>query len=244
LPHRLYLVATNLDSGAAVIFGGPDHDDVPISRAILASAALPGLFPPVEIGGDHYVDGALTKTLHASVALHEGVGLLLCVNPLVPYDASVRPHHAASRKLHERGLPTVLSQTFRALIHSRMRVGMDQYRRDFPAADVVLLEPAREDGDMFFANIFSYAHRARLCAHAFQHTREYLLAHRHRLAAQLAPHGITLRVERLQDATRTLRGAAVDARPLHPSGTSSLRQVSRDLDHALHELERWLACAA
>ena len=51
----------------------PARDHVPISRAIEASSALPGLFPPVAIDGEHYVDGALNKTLHASVALDEGV---------------------------------------------------------------------------------------------------------------------------------------------------------------------------
>ena len=71
-------------------FGSTGRDHVPISRAIQASSALPGLFPPVEIDGEHYVDGALNKTLHASVALDQGVGLLLCVNPLVPFDARRR----------------------------------------------------------------------------------------------------------------------------------------------------------
>jgi predicted acylesterase/phospholipase RssA len=67
LRHKLFLVATNLDTGAAVTFGEPGLDHVPIDKAIAASAALPGLFPPVEIDGEHYVDGALNKTLHASV---------------------------------------------------------------------------------------------------------------------------------------------------------------------------------
>ena len=88
LRHKLFLVATNLDTGASVTFGTPGFDHVHIDRAIAASAALPGLFPPVEIDGEHYVDGALNKTLHASVALDEGVDLLLCVNPLVPFDAN------------------------------------------------------------------------------------------------------------------------------------------------------------
>jgi NTE family protein len=34
---------------------------------------LPGLFPPVEIDDSYYVDGALKKTLHASVALDEAL---------------------------------------------------------------------------------------------------------------------------------------------------------------------------
>ena len=90
LASRLFIVATNLDTGEPIAFGTSGHDDVPISRAIEASSALPGLFPPVEIHGEHYVDGALNKTLHGSLALDAGVDLLLCVNPLVPFDAHRR----------------------------------------------------------------------------------------------------------------------------------------------------------
>ena len=50
LKHRLYLVATDLDTGEAVEFGAAGFDDVPISTAVQASAALPqpesyGKFP-------------------------------------------------------------------------------------------------------------------------------------------------------------------------------------------------------
>src|SRR6266567_2832376 len=120
LRHKLFLVATNLDTGASVTFGTPGLDQVPIDKAIAASAALPGLFPPVEIEGEHYVDGALNKTLHASLALEQGVELLLCVNPLVPFDANAaaRRRRLTVEKINHGGLPLVLAQTFRAIIHS------------------------------------------------------------------------------------------------------------------------------
>src|SRR2546423_932282 len=44
---RLYIVATNLDTGASVTFGAKGTEHVPISQAIEASSALPGRFPPV-----------------------------------------------------------------------------------------------------------------------------------------------------------------------------------------------------
>jgi predicted acylesterase/phospholipase RssA len=81
----LVLVATDLDSGATAPFGQPGWDHVPISQAVAASAALPGLFPPVPIDGRWYVDGALKKTLHARVLLDMGLDLVLCLNPLVPF---------------------------------------------------------------------------------------------------------------------------------------------------------------
>jgi NTE family protein len=65
LKAKLTLVATNLDSGEAAPFGRPGWDHVPISQAVQASSALPGLFPPVEIDDQYYVDGALKKTMHA-----------------------------------------------------------------------------------------------------------------------------------------------------------------------------------
>jgi len=100
LRAQLYLVATNLDTGKPIAFGVPGTDHVPISRAIEASSALPGLFPPVAIDGEHYVDGALNKTLHASLALDAGADLLLCVNPLVPFDAPSA--HRRGRLTHRK----------------------------------------------------------------------------------------------------------------------------------------------
>ena len=242
LRHRLFVVATNLDSGASVTFGKPGLDHVPISKAIEASAALPGLFPPVEIDGEHYVDGALNKTLHASVALEQGAKLLLCVNPLVPFDA-----HTASRlnrltveKLNQGGLPLVLGQTFRAIVHSRMQAGMDRYERQYPDADIVLFEPDREDADMFFASIFSYAHRKRLCEAAYRNTRHSLLARRATLGPMLARHGIQLDLAKLRDAKRSIKAALNDPRPLM-IGAPAVRRAALDLSYTLDHLERWLA---
>ncbi len=241
LSRKLYLVATNLDSGASVTFGPHVHAHVPISRAVQASAALPGLFPPVVIDGACYVDGALNKTLHASVALEQGVELLLCVNPLVPFDASraAALGHVRVDRLSRSGLPLVLSQTFRAIIHSRMRVGMEKYGTQFPNADVVLFEPDREDADMFFANIFSYRQRRRLCASAFTKTRQNLAARADAIAPVLERHGIRLRRDRLDQEHRHITDALTDPRPLrHDVANRGVRQTARDLGHALDHLER------
>jgi NTE family protein len=244
LSRKLFLVATNLDTGASVTFGMPGWDHVPITKAIEASAALPGLFPPVAIDGEHYVDGALNKTLHASVALDSGVTMLICINPLVPFDASsaARRSRLTVEKLNHGGLPLVLAQTFRAIIHSRMKVGMEKYRRQYPQADILLFEPDREDADMFFANIFSYAHRKQLCAAAYHKTRQSLLARRETLEPQLAKRGVRLNLARLANADRSLHAAIDDPRPLS-TRAPGVRQAARDLSHTLDHLDRWLARA-
>jgi len=241
LKHELYLIATDLDSGASVKFGSHGHDAVPISRAIEASAALPGLFPPVEIDGRHYVDGALKKTLHASVALDAGAELLLCVNPLVPFDASSSAARAAMnvKQLAEGGLPLVLAQTFRAIIHSRMEVGMAKYVTQYAHADVVLFEPQREDARMFFTNIFSYAHRRQLCDNAYRRTRADLLRRAEMLRPILARHGVHLREDLLADTSRHVEHAVAQA-SAPPMRAASVGNSVRDLGATLDRLQDYL----
>lgn len=212
LRHRLTLVATHLDSGDAAPFGREGWDHVPISRAIAASAALPGLFPPVEIGGRFYVDGALKKTMHASVALEEGVDVMFCLNPLVPFDASQpdarRLGGSAQGKpipsMVEGGFPAVMSQTFRSMIHSRLELGMKQYERSYPDTTIVLIEPDHRDAELFLANTFSYRQRRELAEHAYQQTRQWLRTQYTSLTHRLHPHGITLNRQVLDDDSRQL----------------------------------------
>jgi len=245
LAHRLYLVATDLDTGSSVAFGGPGMDHVPISRAVQASAALPGLFPPVEIDGRYFVDGALRKTLHASVALDHGVDLMLCLNPLVPYDST--PHHRTRDREHqmdklvEGGLPVVLAQTFRSIIHSRLGAGLERYKTAYPSTDILLFEPNRADADMFFTNLFSYSSRRRLCEHAYQKTREELWKRRHDLTPLLEKHGITLNADVLRDEHMTLVKSLRRSRGIWRETATTA--ATRLLTHTLDDLERWLRYA-
>jgi predicted acylesterase/phospholipase RssA len=228
LKTRLTLVATHLDSAEAAPFGRPGWDHVPISKAVQASAALPGLFPPVEIDGQFYVDGALKKTMHASVALDAGVDLLICLNPLVPFNAT-SPDIAAGAgsipRIVEGGLTAVLSQTFRSMIHSRMELGMKHYERAYPHTDIVLIEPDHHDPELYLANTFSYAQRRKLAEHAYQQTRNLLRQDR-TVAQKLARHGITLNQAALDDNGRRLIAAPCAVRSLH----HTLQVLSRALD--------------
>ena len=248
LAKRLFVVAVDLDTGESVKFGAPGYDHVPISRAVQASAALPGLYPPVEIDGRFFVDGALRKTMHASVALQEGLDLLLCLNPLVPFDARLSKAAGAPRqvgRLVEGGLPVVLSQTFRALIHSRLQVGMQKYDSEYPNSDVVMFEPNSDDAKMFFTNVFSFSGRHWVCEHAYQTTRQDLLARREELEPVLARHGIRMRIDLLQDRSRRYYTGLRDPQPraLIARRASGSRPV-RELHAALDRLQEILPATA
>ncbi len=235
LRNRLFVVATDLDSSQTVVFGSPGHDDVPISLAVQASTALPGLYPPVEIGGRSYVDGVLNKTVHASVAFEEGAGLVICVNPIVPVDtASAVADGVMERgRLTDRGMPGVMSQTFRTLIHSRMGTGMASYRGRYENADLVLFEPPKDDFLMFFTNVFSFSARKEVVAHAYRSTLTQLRDRADEVGPILERHGITLRADVLARSEFDVwRSVGIGDGAVAPSTA-----VTRDLSDALARLD-------
>ncbi len=235
LPNKLFVVAVELDNGEPVVFGSEGWDDVPISQAVQASAALPGLYPPVELRGRHYVDGALRRTLHASVLLERGIDLLIGINPLVPFNSSGNgAKNAMHYRLAEGGLPAVLSQTFRSLLQSRMQVGLAKYTQQYPDVDQLVFEANSDDGELFHTNLFSFASRRRVCQQAYRHTLEELRRRADELRPALAANGIRLRDEILNDPHRTILSGLA---PLPPRGTETTAKLRR----ALEDTERVIA---
>ena len=244
LKTKLTLVATNLDGATPAPFGRPGWDHVPISQAVQASAALPGLYPPVEIDDHYYVDGALIKTMHASVAMDEGIDLMLCLNPLVPFNATAPQFSRVMQRglprerrriprIVDGGLPSVLSQTFRSMIHSRMELGMKHYQQAYPDTDLILIEPDHRDPELYLANTFSYAKRRHLAEHAYQQTRQLLRSRKTGMSVKLARHGINLDLEVLNDTKRQL------AQPLPPA--TRVGQALVNLQEVMDDLSDMLA---
>ena len=202
----------------------------------------------MRIGGRYYVDGALKKTLNASVALEAGAQLVLCVNPLVPFDANLAKSRAGAsqqshmKKLVEGGLPAVLAQTYRAVIHSRMHVSLANYVTQYKDADVVLFEPRSDDAEMFFTNIFSYATRRQVCEHAYQRTRQDLLKRHFELEPILEKYRITMNLDVLRDEKRTLDYGLFKRTRKLPRD-ERLRGATLDLSDAIADLERWVTRA-
>jgi NTE family protein len=221
-PRDLRVVAVDLDSGEAVAFGQPPFDDVPVSRAVQASTALPGLYRPVRIAGRDYVDGGVKKTAHINLAIQSGADLVICVNPIVPYlndtaNGPLRGH------LSNRGVTWVLDQVMRIMLHGRMQYGMERYRREHPEVDILLIEPTRDDVRMFGYNIMRYSARRVVAEHGYRTALDFFRKNAVRCRRLFAKHGI-----RMSDP----RGIPdVPTRHLHQSN------LARSLDSSLDRLE-------
>jgi predicted acylesterase/phospholipase RssA len=219
--HDLYVVAVDLDSGEAVAFGEEGHRDVPVSKAVQASAALPGLYRPVRIGGRDYVDGGVKKTAHINLAIRHGADLVICINPLVPIrnDTSHGPLHG---HLSNRGVTWVLDQAMRIMLHGRMQYGLERYRREHPEVDILLIEPTRDDVRMFLQH-HAYSAPGR-GGHGYAHTSRPA-GPEGRVARMRRKHGLRL-IPRLPPA-----------RPSTPIGRASRRR-SGPPDHLSSRLRR------
>ncbi|MRH99448.1 patatin [Kriegella sp. EG-1] len=78
LSKALYITATDIIKGKLVIFNQGE-----LIRPVLASATFPGVFSPIEIAGNFYVDGGILNNFPVE-PLHEHCGKIIgsYVNPL------------------------------------------------------------------------------------------------------------------------------------------------------------------
>lgn len=150
--RSLYITACNLDTAEREIFGPDENARVSISQAVQASTALPLLYRPARIGGADYVDGGVYRTANIDVAIEKGADLIVCYNPFRPI-----LNTSEDRFLSDFGLKTVLNQSFRTLLHSRLQLGLQRYLLDTQwKGDIVVLEPSERDLDFFNVNPLAF----------------------------------------------------------------------------------------
>lgn len=107
LQRPFFCNALSLTTGASRFFGLPGSADLPVADAVYASACLPTIFEPAEIGGDHYIDGGMTETLALRIARARAADLVVAV------DLSHRDLHA--RVPYKASLPHILYQTYEVM---------------------------------------------------------------------------------------------------------------------------------
>lgn len=74
LKLKLLVVATDIDAGQPEIFRSG-----PLLPALLASTAVPGLYPPVRVRGRDYSDGGVVDNVPISTAVSEGYRKVLAI---------------------------------------------------------------------------------------------------------------------------------------------------------------------
>jgi NTE family protein len=97
IPVPVEVVATSLTDGRERWFTYG-----PAAEAVLASAAMPAIFPPIEIEGERYIDGGVVNNVPIRRAIEAGatrIVVLLCNSPVYTPGTSRRPIEAVINAL-------------------------------------------------------------------------------------------------------------------------------------------------
>jgi NTE family protein len=106
----LWIVATSMQTGLEHWFHTGD-----VQRALLASTALPGFFPPVEIDGESFIDGGVVNNVPVSKAIELGAKHIFVLDV---------GNHIRERKAPQRPYEVLMHAVAIARAH-RYRVDLD-----------------------------------------------------------------------------------------------------------------------
>ncbi|MCA1843239.1 MAG: patatin-like phospholipase family protein [Actinobacteria bacterium] len=160
-PIPFHVVATSLTTGHARWFASG-----PVMDPLLASAALPAIFPPVEIDGELYTDGAVVDNVPISKAIELGA-------------RRVYVFHVGN---FERAKPAprrpvdVLLQSFSIARNNRF---LREVAQTYEGVEITVL-PSIDPGSIRYDD---FRHSRQLAERAYASTVAYLDAPRHQIAA-------------------------------------------------------------
>jgi NTE family protein len=220
---ELYLTATDLDTCERIVFGEEGWRDVPVSKAVECSTALPLVYKPIDLKGRQLVDGGILSTTNVDIAVEAGAKFIVVVNPLVPYVNDFEktiPTMFGSRvrRVSDMGMPAIGNQVFRLIAHARLHQSVEQWQERYPGVDILLLEPEENDELMFGTPIMDYGHRLEIARHGFESVTATLAQDYEKYAEISAKHGLEI-------SERRLRRVVEQAEEVEPEETSAWRRV-------------------
>ena len=231
LDNELYLTATDLDTCERIVFGEEGWYDVPISKAIQCSTALPIVYKPVDLKGRQMVDGGIRSTTNVDIAVEKGAKFIVVVNPLVPFVNDFEKtiptvFGTRVRRVSDMGLPAIANQTFRLIAHARLHEAVATGQEKYPGVDIVLVEPEPNDELMFGTPIMDYSRRLKIARHGFESVTATLAQDYDRYKEIAERHGLEISERRVR---RVVERAAEE----EPEQTSAWRRVLEQTTSAL-----------
>jgi NTE family protein len=233
LANELRIVATDLDTCERIVFGEGEWDNVPISRAVAASGALPIVYEPYKLRGRELIDGGIISTTNVDVAVEAGAKFIVVINPLVPFVNDFKseiPTMFASRvrRVSDMGMPAIGNQAFRLLAHARLHLAVQSWNERFPDVDIILIEPDFDDELMFGTSILDYSARLEIAKHGFESVTVKLARDYPRYKEMAARHGIEISARRVRRVLETVeeeeKGISAWRRVLEQTTGALLRQ--------------------
>src|SRR5581483_248020 len=151
----LRITATDFEDGRSVVFDSGSAVD-----AVMASTALPGIFPPYEIYGRCYLDGAISEQLPLRVALEAGADTIYVMAVSVP-----------SPPLDRRRPLTILRHSLTILLFPRIRLDALGLPGEHPKLRIIQVPSLATQ-----VSLWDMSRHDELIRSAYEATKEFLSA--------------------------------------------------------------------
>lgn len=151
----LRITATEFEEGRSVVF-----DSGPVIDAIMASTALPGIFPPYRIGDRWYLDGAISDQLPLKVALEAGADTIYVMAVSAPSPPPDR-----------RSPLAIIRHSLTILLFPRLRLDALTLPGENPSLRIVQVPSVKTQ-----VSLWDMSRHDELIASAYQATKEFLEA--------------------------------------------------------------------
>ena len=123
----LYVTATNFLTGRKHVFSTGV-----VSQAVLASTAIPGVFGPIDVAGERYIDGGVTANLDLETAVGVGAKEILAIDLSHCFELP-----------EARNVAGVITRTVDIVMRERVDRDMAQLGRK---AHITLIQPEVQEG--------------------------------------------------------------------------------------------------
>ncbi|MHC5065510.1 MAG: patatin-like phospholipase family protein [Planctomycetota bacterium] len=121
--------ALSLTKGTMRYFGLPDNSPISVADAVYASSCLPGVYEPIELSGDYYIEGGIAQPLALKLAHARRADLIIAV------DLASHDHHSDTP--FRATLPHIMFQTYEIM----GKVLNEHNLHRFVNENVVLMKP-------------------------------------------------------------------------------------------------------
>ena len=128
LEKELNIIATNYHSGKLTIFN--KDNNIKIKDAILASIAVPALFPPKKIDNEYFVDGYISSNLPLQSINNNLINLVVNVTGKNSFK------RLNAKEIEELSILGNLERSIRILIYNQTKMALKEFNKEY-----ILLEP-------------------------------------------------------------------------------------------------------
>ncbi|MBI3609092.1 MAG: patatin-like phospholipase family protein [Nitrospirae bacterium] len=203
LKRELYIPAVDVDSGRYDVFGEGEFADVPISKAVTASSAVPIVFQPVQIKGRDYIDGGVGRVAYMDIAINHGASLQFVINPIVQIindktKVCLPTLYGACGSIKDKGMSYIFDQGNRISTATRIYLGLKRYQAEHPDKDFLLIQPDPSDALMFLYNVINLAARLEILNYGYVSTVNTLKAQFGAHEKCFAKHGVKVTLKRFR----------------------------------------------